>query len=90
MSASHFKALKSSETMHIQFSFKNSKSLWVPEQGSGVVSSPAHSLIPPPIRLYSSVVSTRNHFQLFMPIFHKYLGDGISKQTMPGDTNPRL
>lgn len=25
-----------------------------------------------------------------MPVFHKYLGDGISKQTMPGDTNPRL
>lgn len=25
-----------------------------------------------------------------MPAFHKYLGDGISKQTMPGDTNPRL
>lgn len=38
----------------------------------------------------SFVSSTRNRFQLFMPIFHKYLGDGISKQTMPGDTNPRL
>lgn len=36
------------------------------------------------------VSSTRNRFQLFMPIFNKYLGDGISKQTMPGDTNPRL
>lgn len=40
--------------------------------------------------LIASFSSTRNRFQLFMPIFHKYLGDGISKQTMPGDTNPRL
>lgn len=40
--------------------------------------------------LIAFVSSTRNRFQLFMPIFRKYLGDGISKQTMPGDTNPRL
>lgn len=48
-----------------------------------------YSLISPPFA-DSFVSSTRNRFQLFMPIFHKYLGDGISKQTMPGDTNPRL
>lgn len=50
----------------------------------------------PPLRsLIARISSTwkekkKTRFQLFMPVFHKYLGDGISKQTMPGDTNPRL
>lgn len=62
------KLLSTPGAMHIQFWFTNSKSLWVLEQGGGVVSSPPHSLISPPFA-DSSVVSTKNHFQLFMPIF---------------------
>lgn len=81
------------ETMHIQFLFTNLWSLWVPEKGCSVV--PICVVLHPllinlPPFADSFVSSTRNRFQLFMPIFHKYLGDGISKQTMPGDTNPRL
>lgn len=83
----------SNEIIHIQFLFTNSGSLRVSEKGCSVVPICVvfHPLL---INLSpfadSLVSSTRNRFQLFMPIFHKYLGDGISKQTMPGDTNPRL
>lgn len=81
------------ERMHIQFLFTNSVSLWVSEKGCSVVPicvvfHPLLINLPP--FADSFVSSTRNRFQLFMPIFHKYLRDGISKQTMPGDTNPRL
>lgn len=38
----------------------------------------------------SSVASSRNCLQLFVPIFYKYLRDGISRQTMADDANPRL
>lgn len=91
---SHFNAFFfPKETIHIQFLFTNSGSLWVPEKGCSVVPICVvfHSLLInlPPFA-DSFVLSTRNRFQLFMPIFHKYLGDGISKQTMPGDTNPHL
>lgn len=83
----------SNETMHIQFLFTNSGSLRVSEKGCSVVPI-CVAFHPPLINLPpfadTFVSSTRNRFQLFMPIFHKYLGDGISKQTMPGDTNPRL
>lgn len=81
------------ETMHIQFLFTNSGSLRAFEKGCSVVPicvvfHPLLINLPP--FADSFVSSTRKRFQLFMPIFHKYLGDGISKQTMPGDTNPRL
>lgn len=75
------------------FCLPNSGLHWVFEKGCSVVPICVvfHPLL---INLSpfadSFVSSTRNLFQLFMPIFHKYLGDGISKQTMPGDTNPRL
>lgn len=91
---SHFNVFSSSnETMHIQFLFTNSGSLRVSEKGCSVVPicvvfHPLLINLPP--FADSFVSSTRNRFQLFMPIFRKYLGDGISKQTMPGDTNPRL
>lgn len=94
MSVSRFKALlPTTETMHIQFLFTNSGSLRVSEKGCSVVPicvafHPLLINLPP--FADSFVWSTRNRFQLFMPIYHKYLGDGISKQTMPGDTNPRL
>lgn len=90
---SHFIAFFSSdETTHIQFLFTNSGSLWVSRRllrcSNLRCVSPLLINLPPFADSFLS--STRNRFQLFMPIFHKYLGDGISKQTMPGDTNPRL
>lgn len=80
-------------TTHIQCLFTNSGSRRVSQKGCSilpicVVFHPLLINLPP--FADSFVSSTRNRFQLFMPIFHKYLGDGISKQTMPGDTNPRL
>lgn len=81
------------EIMHIQFLFTNSGPLRVSEKGCSVVPICVvfHPLLINLLPFADSFVSsTRNRFQLFMPIFHKYLGDGISKQTMPGDTNPRL
>lgn len=80
-------------SIHVRCLFTNSGSLRVSQKGCSVlpICVVFHPLL---INLSpfadSFVSSTRNRFQLFMPIFHKYLGDGISKQTMPGDTNPRL
>ena len=89
----HFNAFSPYETMHIQFLFTNPGSLQASERGCSVVPIcvALHPLLInlPPFA-DSFVSSTRNRFQLFMPIFHKYLRDGISKQTMPGDINPRL
>lgn len=78
------------QTIHIQFLFTNSTSLGVWERLLRCSNLHCVSLINLPPFADSFVLSTRNRFQLFMPIFHKYLGDGISKQTMPGDTNPHL
>lgn len=77
----------------IRFLFTNLGSLQVPEKGASTIPICVafhRLLINLPPFADSFVSSTRNRFQLFMPIFHKYLGDGISKQTMRGDTNPRL